>query len=354
MISTKRFSLLFLCFGIICITACQEGEDQPGQGTVIVVNEGQFGAGNGTLGLYDPILNAYTDQAFETVNQQGLSAGVQSVHIHREQAYILCNAADKIEIVNPQTLERLVAPIEDTSLITPRYMTTVGNKGYVSVWGPYDENYNLPNSRVFVLNLDNQTIIQKIATNAGPEGILAVDQKVFVANSFTNTLSVINAQTDAVDTILVINSGPSLLALDQDEMLWVSTTGGFGGTPAFVQLNPDTYEIMKTVSAAGTGANGKFTLNVPRDSLFFIGSEPYPSTESAIYGMSIQATNLPENPLIVGNSFYGLGIDPNSNILYVGLASSFDAEGTVLRYQTNGTMLDNFASGIAPNGFVFP
>lgn len=350
----KSIFFLFLTVIAFNFTSCQEDEvgSDIGSGRVISVNEGNFGAGNGSISLYDPDNETVENNVFDKVNSK-LSASIQSVSIYQDKTFIICNAADKIEIVDSETFDRVAAPLAGDSLITPRYMTTAGNKAYVTVWGPYGEDYSLNDSKVAVLNLTDYSIIKMIDTNPGPEDILAVDDKVFVANSFTNTLTVINTQTDAVDTILTINAGPTQLELDQNNMIWISTKGGFEGTAQFISIDPENYAIGNEVDAGESGVTGKFTMNADRDSVFFLGAAPYPSTESAVYTFSTTSPVTPASALINGNSFYGIGIDPNSNILYIGDANAFQGEGTVLRYHTNGELIDDFPVGIAPNSFVF-
>jgi hypothetical protein len=51
--------------------------------------------------------------------------------------------------------------------------------------------------------------------------------------------------------------------------------------------------------------------------------------------------------------FYGIGIDPKTDILYVADAKAFAGSGTVFTYTTSGTALSSYASGPGPNGFVF-
>lgn len=351
----KSVTFIFLTIITFSLSACQQDEETPdvGPDKIIVVNEGNFGEGNGSITLYDPDNQSVENNVFDKANGGELGASIQSVSIHQDRAFMVCFATDKIEIVNPETFERLAAPIEDTAIITPRYLAVAGNKAYISVWGAFDENNSLNNSKVVVLDLNDYSIVKIIDTDSGSEDVLAVGNKVFVANSFSNTISVINTQTDQIDTTLAINTGPVQMELDQNDLLWISTTGGFDGTPQFLQIDPETYKIKATVPAEGSGATGKFAMNADRDSLFFIGAAPYPATETTVYAMSITASAISENPLISGNSFYGIGIDPETNILYLGDANSFQGEGTVLRYNTNGTLTDNFPVGVGPNGFVF-
>jgi hypothetical protein len=52
------------------------------------------------------------------------------------------------------------------------------------------------------------------------------------------------------------------------------------------------------------------------------------------------------------SSLYGLGIDPGDETIYVGRSNGTD-NGTIVLYNSDGTELENYASGRFPNGFVF-
>ena len=71
--------------------------------------------------------------------------------------------------------------------------------------------------------------------------------------------------------------------------------------------------------------------------------------------MSIVATTIPTNPFIAqsGVNFYGLGIDPATNEIYVSDAIDYVQKGVIYRYQSNGTLINTFRAGITPGDFYF-
>ncbi len=59
----------------------------------------------------------------------------------------MLNGDSKIEITDEETFKlenTLTAPAIDK----PRYVEVIGNKAFISVWGPYDETYSLIDSYV--------------------------------------------------------------------------------------------------------------------------------------------------------------------------------------------------------------
>lgn len=339
------FIFIFLCLTI----QCTEDEPAPDSADIIIVNEGNFGQGNGSLSLYDRATDRVENNVFTQVNDgRSPEASVQSVTLADGTAFIVCNTTDKIEIADAATLEAIRAPLEDPGLVSPRYLAVSGNKAYVSVWGPFDNNFALTESKVAVIDLSDYSIIRYIDVAPGPEGIIAVDNQVFVANSFSNVITVIDTNTDEVTEEIILEGSPRLLALDNNE-LWASVTGA---SSQFVQINPTNNSVSETISVAGSNSNGKFVINQSQSTIYFIGAEPFPSTVTTVQKLDLDDASGYET-LISGDNFYGIGSDPLTNDILVGNSNAFQGEGTVLRYDTEGQLLDTYAVGIGPNGFVF-
>ncbi len=350
---TKQFLAYFLLSLVLLggFGCDDDSPDMPVRGDIIIVNEGNFGQGNGSISLYDRITEEVSNNIFANANaSRTIDASIQSVTVNGDQAFIVCNAADKIEIVNAETFEALQAAIVDEDLINPRYLTVVGDKAYVSVWGAFDENYALPDSKVAVIDLKTFTITKYIATEDGAEGIMAVGNKVFVANSYTNKLTVINTSTDEVEKVLTLSGSPVSLVLVEDEELWVSVAGA---SDQFIEIDTDDNTIETTLVVEGTNSTGKFAVNDALDMIYYIGAEPWPAVTTSVYALSMDNASASPEELISGNYYYAIGSDPLTNSIFVGNSNSFQGEGTVLRYDQEGRLLGTHAVGVGPNDFVF-
>lgn len=344
-------SYFFLSVLLVTSFACEDDSpNDPVSGDIIIVNEGNFGQGNGSVSLYSRITEEVNKNVFAGANaERELEASIQSITVAGNEAFIVCNATDKIEIVNAETFEALQAPLEDEGLISPRYLDVVGNKAYVSVWGAYDENYMLPESKVAVIDLESFTISKYIDTEDGAEDVQTIGDKVFVANSYTNKLTVIDSDTDAVEDVITLEGSPQWLSVHEND-LWVSVTGAVS---QFVRINPDNNDVEETIDVEGTNSNGKFVINDDLDMIYFIGAEPWPAVTTSIYALPIDEASASPEELISGNYYYAIGSDPLTHHLFVGNSNSFQGEGTVLRYDTEGRLLDTYAAGVGPSDFVF-
>jgi hypothetical protein len=71
--------------------------------------------------------------------------------------------------------------------------------------------------------------------------------------------------------------------------------------------------------------------------------------------MNINDTLLPVNPIINKENrlFYGLGIDPKYNEIYVSDTKDFNANSDVYRYDFSGKLLGKFTSGKITGDFYF-
>ena len=252
---------------------------------------------------------------------------------------------NRIEIVEAETFNSLATI--DQGLITPRYMVVANGKGYVSNWGDYDANYNLPDSYVAVVDLESFTISKTIKTDSGSEGMIAIGGNIYVANSSSNTVEMIDTSVDAVTSSISVARGPTNMVEDKNAKVWVLSNDFFEGS-ALSQVDLSSEQVLKSfpIGEAARSLN----INGTGDQLYYL-SAPY-SSDAEVKMVSIGATKDTLEALIVEPNLYGLGVDPVTGTIYLGNHNSFQGNGTVIRYEGN-VLLDSFAAGIAPNGFVF-
>ena len=344
----------FLLTNALIFTSCDTETEQP-KGTyesgVFVVNEGNFLKGNGAVSFLNTSSKIAEPDIFKAVNNRPLGDNVQSMYIQNEKAYVVVNNSNKIEIADANTFTSL-ATIENLTL--PRYLTVANNKGYVTE----TVSYAVANGQVSVIDLNTNTITKVIPVGAQPEQLVALDNKVFVTNSGANTISVINSNTDAVEVSISVGDSPNSLTVDANNKLWVLC----GGKKAY---NAD-WSLNESASTAGTLVRINTVNNTVETSLPFDTKSTSPedlainkdrnkllySYAGKVYQFNITATTLPTTALI-NRKFYGLGVEPGTNIIYGADAGSFTANGKAIRYNATGTAIDSFTTAVGPNGFVF-
>jgi YVTN family beta-propeller protein len=347
--------LLFLA-NTLFFTSCDDRDDNNEQPKgayekgVFIVNEGNFQKGNSAISFYNRDTKTVEADIFNTVNTRPLGDVAQSMAIYNDRAYVVVNNSNKIEVTDINTFKSLGTI---AGLALPRYFAGVGNKGYVTEWVSFSSN-----GRVAVLDLAANTVTKTIPVGKLPGQVLVVNNKLYVVNSNDNTISVINTGTDAVETTITVADSPNSLVLDANNKIWVLAGGKKAYNPDFsineanstagnlVRINPGTNIVELTLPfASRKDSPSRLTTNGAKNKLYY-------SYAGKVYQLDITATALPANAFINRN-FYGLGVDPTTNVIYGGDAGFFSANGKVVRYNPSGTVLDSFQVAVGPNGFIF-
>lgn len=314
---------------------------------VFVLNEGQFGTPNGEVSLFSKTSKTVVDNnTFKTVNQRDLGDVVQSMLVVGDRGYLVVNNSKKVEVVDVRTFKE-VATVE--GLEQPRYAVAAGpDKVYISEWT------NGSTGRVAVLDTRTNKISKTVPVGGKPEKMLLAGGKVYVPNADQNTVTVLNASTDAVESTITVTDGPSAVVQDATGAIWVACSGitRYGGPPSYSVISSTPGSLIKLNSTAAAALTLPFARSGPADlQLNAAGTELYYRYSGGVYRMSTTATTLPATPLI-RRSFYGLGLDPRDNTIY-GAVAPFTSAGKFIRYQASGAAIDSFNVSLLPNGFVF-
>ena len=334
----------------LSLTSCELDDETVPAGQfengVFIINEGNFSEADGSLSFYDKNLDEVNLKIFENVNGRKLSGTFQSLTFYDGRGYLIDNSGS-IEVFEEDSLHSVTTVT--SSLVIPRHMAAVGNKAYISDWGPYDASYDNPESFVAVLDLTSFDIIKTIPVASEPEEMLAYKGKIFIANQASNVITVIDPSDDGIEEIEV-PTAPQAMEIDASGKIWVLC-----GSGSLVKLNPDNGEIEDEVTFEGDSPAGELEINSAGNKLYFLTSryEPDYSTVNYVYAFNIGETSINSSPIISKKNLYGLGVDPETDIIYVSDNNALQGNGTVIRFRPDGTEIDNFAVGRNPGGFVF-
>ncbi len=301
---------------------------QPAQG-LLVVNQGNFGQGNGSLSYFSFASGTAETDAYAQANGQAIGGIIESVTEHQDALYIVVNVEDKIVVVDAESLEATGEIKDAGSLTTPRYMAFAEDKAYVSVWGPYTDpdnmDYSLKSSSIAEIDLNTLQITSSIPVPSNPEGLLQVGNKLYVAHT-SDSLSVIDTSTKTLITKVKTLTGPSHFVQDAAGKLWVVHSDVWGsGDGYFVQYNQNTLEEEQRITMTGIAPNGK--MQKVDDLLYF-------STATALYSINLGAAGAPQ--LVVEQDNIGtFWVDEASGDIYLGLSDSANP-GTLLQLDAAG------------------
>lgn len=346
-------SLMIIFSIMLILVSCKKDEDvmddviEP-DNRVFIINEGPFQTGSGTLSIYSRNTKDVEQNAFYTVNDFPLGNLVQSLNVFNNKVYVVVNNASRVEVANQSDLVSAGA-IEGINL--PRYFMGVSEtKGYVSSW----------DNKVYIINLPSNTVSGEISTASGPEKMMKVDETVWVLNKggFGNDsiINIIDINTDEVSKDLEVESTPSGIVRDKNGNVWVLCSGkGWNGFPsaddskgALICINPTDYSIIKTLEfPTNVDHPDKLVIDKQGQIMYFL----YPG---GVYSQDVDAMNLELNLIDASFSYYALGYDPVSELIYVSDPLDFTQDGIIYRIDpVLKEKVDSFPAGIIPGEFFF-
>jgi YVTN family beta-propeller protein len=351
---SMKLLIAFVVIAIFSLSSCKkDDDDKVGKYTkgVFVTNEGPFQTGTGTVSFINRNAATIENEIFEVVNNRPLGNVVQSATFHNGKIYIVVNNADKIEIVDADDFKEVGAI---NGLKLPRYILPVSSsKAYVSQWGTGGMQ-----GEIKVINLGSNSVIKTIPTGKGAETMLKKDNFVYVTNGGgldnDNTVTVIDANTDAVVATLTVGANPNSIQLGSNGYLYVLCSGKWKSDFSSLEEKGALYVIKSNNQTDVVGYDFDSEFSQPSDlTINTSNNKLYYNYNGNIYTQDIAATSLQLNAL-VNRNFYSLGYDPATDYLYAGDAGNFSSNGKVLRYNSGtGAVIDSFDAGIAPNGFLF-
>ena len=316
---------------------------------LFVLNQGNFGQPNSTISYISNDFGIVQNNAFAAVNPSEILGDTgQDVGFYNNLAYIVVNNSDKIEIVNRFTLKHVGAIT--TGLDNPRYITFLNGKGYVTNWG---DAGNTADDYVAVVNLSSNTVEDTINVVEGPEKIMTIGGKLYVAHKggygIGTTVSVINATTKSIQSVTVgdvpgsmVESNGNLYVLCEGKASWTgSETGG---------------KLVKINLTDNSTTSLDFTTTQHPSNLVLYKDNFYYTIDADIYKQALTSTALPTQKSFSTTSqgVYGVySFAVTNDKIFVGDAGDYSSNGKVQIYDLSGTNLKSITVGVIPAGFYF-
>lgn len=306
---------------------------------VLVVNEGNFGWGVGTVSLYDPVSGSVVEDYYKQQNNNTTLGNVcQSIIKHHDNYYVVMNNANKIVVTSASGFVRKATI---TGFRSPRYILPVTyGKAYVS---------DLYQHSIQVVDLNANVISGTISCPAGTEEMALIYHKAFVTNTNTNYCYVINTTTDQITDSIFIGGGGTSVLVDKMSKIWVLTNGNTTASQAakLIRINPINLQIELSLSFPIGDSPTTLTINKTRDTLYYLNK--------GVNRFIINQHQLPVSPLIAqgAKKYYGLGVNPKTYQIYVSDAIDYVQKSKIEIYDVNGNLMSGFRAGIISNSFYF-
>ncbi len=328
-----------VCVEGTCI--CPDGFSGPNceiesfENGVFVLHEGNFQAGNASLSFLNKNTGIMSNGVFEAAVGIQLGDVGQSMEVRNGRGFIVVNNSGKIEVVD---LDGFSSAGTISGLASPRYIAFVSDtKAYVS---------DLFSG--VITSFNPQTLITgtTISVAGQTEQMVVVNGDLIIAGTAANYLYKADPNTDELTDSVNVGVGPSNLAADANGKVWVLTNGGWGTEePKLVRVDPSTMSVELTLNFPSTNNYpGNLEINGDGTELYYVDGQ--------VFKMSINDGALPT--VAFASAFaYKCGVDPSDDMVYISDAGDFNSNGSVYRYQSDGTPIDTFAVGVIPAEYAF-
>lgn len=342
----KILHFLFAFTLLVGIVSCssdstEEQEIFYGNG-YLIANEGAYGKPEGDVTFVTADLNLKQDNVF-SLNNGGAKLGdvLQTIAFKGENAYLLLNNSNKIQIVNRFNFK--AAGEITAELNSPRYLAFANNNIYVT-----NDKYNGAKF-VSIYKASDLSFIKKITFTDAAERIVEAGNNIFVQNAsfgFGNKITYINTSTNEAQSTINLPNGNinKIISSNQNVYAIAAET-----TDSYIYQISNTGAITKTTTLAGIAnatnleiSNGKF----------------YFSSGKNVYAMDMSATTAPTTPLFtvangVDNFSPLYGFSVINDKIFTSDSNGFTQASKIVVYSTTGAIIRSFTAGIGSNS-VYP
>lgn len=323
--------LLFLSCDKDLIGPQYEIENSTNQGKIYILNEGNFGSGNGSISRYDINSNTSANGIFQAQNGVPLGDIPQDMIRIGNEYWISVNNSGKVVICD--TNFNLLNQI--TGLGSPRFLKAFGNKVLCT---------DLYGDGIHVLDPNSYTKTGFIPIADWTEQLEVVANECWVSGINTGQVYIINQQFNLVDS-LSLSKGPGKAIKDQNNLVWIMCSGGYQDQqPVLYQLNPQNKQVLQQHNFGGlNNSPGSLQVNDAKDSLFFLSGGVW---STSIYNPSTYLNLYNES-----HTYYSFKYLGQNQMMFTD-AKNYAINGWAYVLSSNGSLMDSLECEIIP-GTIF-
>ena len=342
-------------FFLFAFAACEKDDSTPGNKPVIstsgvfILNQGGYGENNSGISYYDLTTGKTTlDITNGTLGDTG-----QDMIIYGSKLYVSVYGSSIISVIDVQSLDTLknIAVTDGTQPRGPRSLTSYDGKVYAST---YDGN---------VIRIDTTSLAIEAVTKVGsnPEGIAAVNGKLYVANSngldypnFDNTLSVVDIAAFTETNRIPVGLNPNCVMADAYGDIYLSYKGNYADIPGGMQKIDTKTDAVTNLTGIASGQN--FTIV---DDILYYFDVTYNSdgTTNCTFGRyNVKTEQIVPGEIISDgtkiNTAYAIGVDPDNKDVYIS-DTNYTTPDKVYIFDSIGVLKKTIDVGISACKFVF-
>ena len=229
----RFFLALVVCVALFsCENSSTDSDASVSYGTYIL-NNGNWGANDANIGVYDPTSKTFTGDQFYVVNGQMLGELGQDIVRVDDKVYVAVNGSQTIFVTDESLkIVKQVEAYNDGAKLSPRYFAASGKTVYVT----YYEG--------FVGEISTHDYSVKLCqVGPNPEGVAIAGDRLYTADSggmvlgYANTLSVVSLPDFKKVSSIEVSVNPAKVEASSDgKYLYVSSFGNYMDVPAKLQV----------------------------------------------------------------------------------------------------------------------
>lgn len=336
------FPLLFL---LLVVSACRKDDPPVEKGLydegVVIVNEGLFQTGKGTISFLDIKKDTVYQEVYEAANG-GLVLGniAQSYRASGSSGYVVVNNSGKVVVVNDSDFTYRA---EWTGLRQPRYLAFSHGKAWITCWGDGFQG------EVVAVDTANAATRLEFAGLTGPEDVTVEGNKLWVTLSggFGNDkrIIVIDPVSNTISDTIEVGDVPRQFVRDGQGNLYVLCSGYFDWTDPANTTAGSLWSLQNGIAQQIADLpNGVKAINYDGSGHFyFLSGNQLGSIDIATKAIQYAALDL-VTP-------YQMVYLPEQGQLLIGDAVDYSSQGEVVLADKDGTIRKRYKAGIIPGFF---
>ncbi len=341
-ISTIKNQVIGL-FGILLtlgISSCTKNYDDygpkgdtgyveiPEATSVIVINEGNFMFGNGSISLVDLESESSAQEVFKNVNGFPLGDVPQSMLISDSLGYIVVNNSGKMEVV---TMPDFTSISTITGFTSPRQMEIVSTQPQVA-WVT-----DLYANKIWEVNLETQQITGAIPSTGWNENIEKWKSLVLVLNKKDSVINMFDIPTKSQIKSYQLPSGIVDFRFTSFSELMVLAKNGLYRIDLLVDATYLEYEFQTERNPL------KMAYDSINQATYFLDGDLFRYQDGRLNKMlTVQK----------GSNFYGLEV--NNQKVYITDTKDYVQPGELKQFSYNFQDSNVYSMGVNPQYILFP
>jgi uncharacterized protein YpmB len=352
----KRISIISFTLALVaCFASCKKDEVVPEiyYGSNYIINYGSYSGDKGEISVLNVKDTSVSNSYYKSINDVDLVSNIQYAYNTNGKIYFMGNNADQVFYVDEKTFEQTANGISGTDLIKPRYCVATDNMMFVSCWG--GDVWDDPNlSFITCIDLNTNTVVDKISLPGGPEGLAISNGKLYAALNYEKKIAVINLSNKAISYINA-PAVSSYFVKDKNNNLYVSLVSTYSTTAdqeGIGYINTQT-DAMTVYELSGVSTSYVNILGLNKDqSKLYVMTSAYDinwDLSGAISVFDTQSKTFSSTKLVSGiTGLNGFSVNQQNDDIYYFVSESSTANGKMVAIKSDGTLMKEFETGISP------